>query len=398
MATKVRPGTVTDKLKKRNRELSILNSIAAALNREVDLSRALQTALVQVADLFDLETAWVFLPSEEAGRFYAAATHNLPPALADHPRRLGGTCYCLDEYRDGDLPNPENITCSRLENLKVGTRGLRFHASIPLGSHGKQLGVLNVTSTDWEEISEEDLELLHLVGDLVSIAIERTLLFNQSAEMGVIRERNRLAREIHDTIAQGLAAIALQLETADALIEAEDGREALEQTVQKALRLTRACLEDARRSVLDLRAAPLEGRTLPEAIAKLTEIRTEKSSLSISFEAIGNRSSPLPVRIASGMYRIAQEALNNVIEHAHAENVNVRLTAIPPGNGESEQIHLIVEDDGLGFDPTQIPKGHYGLIGLSERARLLGGTLIIQSNPGVGTRIEVTIPVVTDHE
>jgi two-component system NarL family sensor kinase len=219
------------------RELTILKSIAEALNREVDLHRALHAALAQVAELFDLKTGWVFLLEDDTGKFYTAATLNLPPALADHPRRMGGTCYCLDTYREGDLEGAANInaiTCSRLEKLRDGTEGLRHHASIPLYAHGRQLGILNVASTDWEKLSDDDLRLLHTVGDLLSMAIERARLFGQSATMGAVNERNRLAREIHDTIAQGMAAVALQLETADALLEAGTDRERIRKATQRS--------------------------------------------------------------------------------------------------------------------------------------------------------------------
>src|SRR5690606_35130984 len=147
-----------------NRELSILNSIADALNREVDLTRALNAALARVAELLDLETGWVYLLDEEKNKFYPAATQNLPPALGKNPRRLGGTCYCLDTYRYGDMEGAANvkvIECGRLENLVDGTDGLLYHASIPLYAHGKQLGVLNVASADWRELSRDDLRLLY---------------------------------------------------------------------------------------------------------------------------------------------------------------------------------------------------------------------------------------------
>ncbi len=98
------------------------------------------------------------------------------------------------------------VTCSRLKNLVDGTDGLRYHASIPLYAHGKQLGVLNVASTDWRELSQEDLQLLYTVGDLLGIAVERARLFARSAHLGALEERNRLARELHDTLAQGLTA------------------------------------------------------------------------------------------------------------------------------------------------------------------------------------------------
>lgn len=384
MSTRYRPVNDTDRLRQRNRELSILNTIAEALNHEVDLTRALNTALVHVAELFGLQTGWVFLLDDE-GKPYLAAAQNLPPALADHPRRMGGSCTCLSDYEEGDLQDPANITCSRLENLVVGTAGLRFHASIPLDAHGKRLGVLNVASTDWEELCADDLRLLHTVGDLVSIAVERARLFDNSVELGAVKERNRLAREIHDTLAQGLSAIALQLETADALLETNADPQKAQQAVRRALISTRINLEEARRSVLDLRAAPLEGRTLGEALARLAQANQRKGR-TISFEEVGS-SPPLPARIEIGLYRVAQECITNINKHARASKVTIQLIVTPA------QVEMMISDDGRGFDPASIPDGHYGLIGLSERVRLLGGTVRLDSAPGAGTCFEITVPL-----
>ncbi len=379
--------TDTDQLQRRSRELSILKSIAEALNREVDLDRALQVALAQVVDLFELRTGWIWLLHPETGEPYVAAAQNLPPALADNPRRMEGDCYCLDTFRAGDLAGAANvniITCTRLKGLIDGTDGLRSHASVPLYAHGRRLGVLNVVSTDWRELSAENLRLLYTVGDLVGIAIERARLFTTSTQLGALEERNRLAREIHDTLVQGLTGIIMQLETAEALLEdnqARRGREALHQ----ALALTRSNLDEARRSVLDLRAAPLEGRSLAKALAALINEWKTKSKLKIKFESTGER--PLPARLEVGLYRIAQEALTNVARHAQARRVDVRLITTPAF------VQLAIDDDGRGFDPAHIPADHHGLIGMQERARLLGGTLELHSQPARGTRVQVTVPL-----
>ncbi|HUN06124.1 MAG TPA: GAF domain-containing sensor histidine kinase [Aggregatilineales bacterium] len=382
---RTRPESDADKLRRRNRELSILNTIAQAMNQEVDLTRSLNTALAQVAALFDLQTSWIYLLDEE-GKAYLAAAQNLPPALAEHPRRMGGSCDCLWYYERGQLPSPTNITCSRLENLAVGTLGLRQHASIPLNAHGRPLGVLNVTSADWDDISTEDLRLLYLVGDLVSIAIERGRLFTRSVEIGAVEERNRLAREIHDTLAQGLAGIALQLETADALLESGQATERVRGVVEQALRLTREHLEEARRSVLDLRAAPLEGRRLDEAAAQLVQEWAARRKIEAQVEVIGSQR-PLPARVEVGLYRILQEALTNIGRHAQAKHTRVQLMLLPEG------ARLLIDDDGRGFDPAQVPPNHYGLIGMNERARLLGGHLEVSSTPGQGTQIDVYVPL-----
>jgi two-component system NarL family sensor kinase len=376
-----------EQLQRRNLELSILNTIAQALNRSVDLDGALQAALAHVAELLDLQAGWVWLLREESEAAYLAAAQNLPPGLVRYPELMEGSCYCLDTFRAGDLEGAANVnvvTCSRLKKLVGGTGGLRYHASIPLYAHGKKLGVLNVASADWRELSAEDLRLLYTVGDMLGIAVERARLFASSSELGAAEERNRLAREIHDTLAQGLAGIALQLEMADALLDGKEGEENAHRAVRQALALARANLEDARRSVLDLRAAPLEGRSLAEALAGLAAESTAKEGPQIRFQATG-ADRPLPARLEAGLYRIAQETLANVLQHAHASRASLRLT-ITPGS-----VKLTIKDNGQGFDPTQIPSGRYGLAGLNERAKLLGGSMHLHSTPGKGTEVEVEV-------
>jgi two-component system, NarL family, sensor kinase len=376
-----------DKLRRRNRELSILNTIAEALNRSFDLDEALQAALAQVAELLDLQTGWVWLLREGTGDSYLAAAKDLPPALANNPIRMEGSCYCLDTYRNDDLEGAANVnvvTCSRLKLLVDGTDGLRYHASIPLYAGEEKLGVLNVASPDWRELSPGDLRLLHTVGDMLSIAVERARLFGKSTRLGALEERNRLAREIHDTLAQGLTAVALQLESADAMLESGSGGERVKQTVRQALSLTRANLEEARRSVLDLRAAPLEGRSLEEALAILTKKQAAQAGFEVHFEVVGGNR-PLMVRTEVGLYRIAQEALSNIVQHAQASHVYLRLSITTEG------VTMVIEDDGQGFDPAEIARNRYGLIGMNERVSLLGGQLQVESGPGAGTRLVVRI-------
>ncbi|MCZ7544788.1 MAG: GAF domain-containing sensor histidine kinase [Anaerolineae bacterium] len=381
----------TAKLQQRNRELSILNAIAQALNAEVDLTQALHTALAQVAELLDLRTGWVWLISEETGQFYLAAAQALPPALENDPRRMDGAsyCYCLDTYQSGDLEGAANVNvmaCSRLDALVDGADGLRYHASIPLYAHGRQLGLLNVASADWRELSPDDLRLLYTVGDMLSIAVERARLFARSVQLGAVEERNRLAREIHDTLAQGLSAITLQLETAAALLESGADPARAQQAIDRALALTRANLDEARRSVLDLRAAPLEGCTLAEAVEALAQSAAEAAGLDLRFEATGG-DQPLPLRVEVGLYRVAQEALNNVVRHAEAGQLAVSLTATP------DAVRLVIEDDGRGFDAAAPQESRYGLTGMNERVRLLGGKLDLSTDPGAGTRVAVTVPL-----
>ncbi|MFI5273965.1 MAG: histidine kinase [Ktedonobacterales bacterium] len=378
-----------DRLSHLNRELQILNSIAQALNRSVALEETLRVTLAQVAELLGLETGWVWLLDEETGASYLGAAQNLPRALTKHPARMTGSCFCLDTYRAGDLAGAANVNvvrCSRLAGLVDDTNGLRYHASIPLYAHGKKLGVLNLASADWRELGAEDLRLLYTVGDMVSIAIERARLFAASARLGAAEERNRLAREIHDTIAQGLAGLGLQLEAADELLDAGADPARVQQLVRQALALARANLEETRRSVHDLRAAPLDERQLGEALEALAGEWSVLGNPPVAVALAGDNRR-LPVRVESGLYRIAQEALANVAHHASARHVLLRLETLP------ESVRLVIEDDGRGFDAAEPAEDHYGLVGLNERVRLLGGTLRLESSPGAGTRLDVKIPL-----
>ncbi|MHB8627641.1 MAG: GAF domain-containing sensor histidine kinase [Aggregatilineales bacterium] len=391
-----------DALQQRNRELSILNVIAESLNREIDLNRALHSTLEHVVELFHLRTAWIWLlydpprqspDDDDEDGFYLAATLNLPPALANKPRRMEGWCHCREMYQAGAMSGAANVNviqCSRLKGLIDGTDGLRYHASVPLYAHGKPLGILNVVSADWRKLSADDLRLLYTVGDLLSIAIERARLFARSTELGMVEERNRLAREIHDTLAQGLSATTLQLETADALLESSADVDHVRQAVQRALNLTRANLEEARRSVLDLRAAPLEGQTLAEAIPALAKELIGSTNLALKVELSG-AVRPVPLRIEFGLYRIAQEAITNAIRHASARTLTIHIDLAP------QAVELIVADDGIGFDSSRVPHRRFGLIGINERAHLLGGTAELCSAPGIGTTIRVRVPLDTPH-
>jgi two-component system, NarL family, sensor kinase len=380
-------------LERRNQELSVLNEIARELNRSVNLGEALGFTLSRVAELLGLRTGWIWLIEGSSSQPYLAASQNLPPALANDPRRMDGSgyCYCLDTYKKGDLEGAANVnvlTCSRLSGLIDGTGGLRYHASIPLYAGDKKLGVMNVASPDWRSLSPEELQLLYTIGDLLSIAVERARLFARSSHLGAAEERNRLAREIHDTLAQGLTATALQLESADALLDSGSDAQKARGPLRRALSLTQSNLEEARRSVLDLRAAPLERRPLSEALKALVERWEAETGIGARYTAV-NGSRPLPPRVEAALYRICQEALTNVARHAEAGRVRVRLVATP------QEVRLSVEDDGRGFDASSVPGDRHGLVGMRERAQMLGGVLEVRSSPGEGTHVEASVPLET---
>jgi two-component system, NarL family, sensor kinase len=374
----------------REHDLEILNALARELSHSLDLEHVMETALQTVAELLGLDTGWVWLLDDNTGEPKLGATRNLPPGLIEHADLMLGECYCLTTYQSGDLRGAANVNvvwCTRLGKLRDGSNDLRYHASIPLYADQRRLGVLNVASRDWRALSETDLNLLYTIGALVSLAVERTRLADRGARLAAVEERNRIARDLHDTLAQSLAAIALHLESAHALAERGDAGRTVD-TIDRTLRLTRAALDDARRSVLELRAPPLEGRGLLEAIRSASrELRDRDGRpIDVSLQGIEGTDA-LPAAVETGLFHIAREALTNVARHAGTGSASVLLER------DADRVELRIMDEGVGFELGAVPPDRYGLVGMSERARLLGGELQVASEMGKGTTIVVDVPV-----
>ncbi|MHB8620398.1 MAG: sensor histidine kinase [Chloroflexota bacterium] len=221
----------------------------------------------------------------------------------------------------------------------------------------------------------------------VALAIENALLYERGREMSIAEERNRLAREIHDTLAQGLTGIVLQLEAAEQVMP-PGTPEALAH-LNKARTLARDSLQEARRSLWNLRPGPLEHFSLPEALLREVQELGSTESVEATFACAGE-AFQLPPDAQTCLLRTAQEALANVRRHARARHVAVTLTWRPTN------VCLAIVDDGCGFDPACPPPrsagGGFGLVGMRERCRLARAALKIESTPGQGTRISVSLP------
>jgi signal transduction histidine kinase len=217
------------------------------------------------------------------------------------------------------------------------------------------------------------------------------LLHQQNVQMAVIDERNRIAREIHDVLAQGLTAIILKVEIA--FLEKDIPRP-VKQKLDEIDELARYHLQEARRSVADLRPLPLEGKNLQEAIQYWVNTLKVEYQLETHFESSGEIR-PLPTEVETALYRIAQEALNNAGQHSGANRVNVNL------DYDEDEVCLTVQDNGIGFElspGSQIgvsnsknPKS-YGLRTMQERADMVGGWISIQTSPKGGCRVRVSVP------
>ncbi|MGV3526586.1 MAG: histidine kinase [Candidatus Sericytochromatia bacterium] len=363
--------------------LGALHAVARALSSTVHLEQSLQITLSQVAELLQLETGWIFL-LDAAGEPYLAAAQNLPPALVAEPERLCGSCYCLDRYRADSLQQAENISmiaCSRLNQLQHGTAGLRFHASIPLHTGSQKLGVMNVASRERPALSPADLDTLYTVGDLLSLAIQRTRFYEDNLALTALGERYRMARELHDSLGQGLAALILRLDTLDALLEKGAPPEQLKPQLTASLGLARRTLREARGAVSELRSPEGQARPLRAALEQL--VSELLPDLQVRLELPERQLSPA---LQHSVFRMAQELLTNIHRHAAARQVQLRLQV------QADALQLQICDDGRGFDPEAIPPGHFGLLGLRERVHLLQGTVSLCSAPGQGTTIQIDLP------
>ena len=377
------------------RDLAIVNAIAEALNRSADVRPALERTLALLGDLLGLRTGWVWLLDPETDQFYLAAAQNLPPYLQEPLHMTGSWCLCTDLFRHGRLAptNVDVLACSRLRaaveaRVPEATLGLRYHASIPLHFQGRRLGIVNLAGPSWRRLTADELRLLATIADQVGIALERARLAGESARLARAEERTRLAREIHDTLAQGLTAIGLDVE--GALRHLDDRPDRARERLERALATARESLEEARRSVLDLRAAPLAGRPLAEALNALARAFTSETGVRVYVRA--DEAVALPLHAEAELYRIAQEALANVREHARATQVEITLRAT------ERWASLSIRDDGVGFDRRLVSEDRHGLVGMRERAKLLGGRLSVESRSGHGTRIAVRVPLASDEE
>lgn len=204
---------------------------------------------------------------------------------------------------------------------------------------------------------------------------------SQVEELAAAQERNRLAREIHDTLGHYLTVVSVQLETAKIILDSDPQR-AMD-TLNKAHELVKKGLASVRESVSALRVSPLENRTLQEAIAGLIN-ETQTSGIRVEFTALGEPHD-LDEKAALALYRTVQEALTNVRKHANASCVDIHLDF-----SESGEVRLSVRDNGMG---AANPSGGFGLIGIRERIQLLGGECRIETEIGKGFCLEVSVPV-----
>lgn len=273
----------------------------------------------------------------------------------------------------------------------------KSEVAVPLRTKTATLGVLDVQSDRLNGFDESDLAVLQSLANQAAVAIENAQLYEQARQLAVMQERQRLARELHDAVTQTLFSASLIAEALPELWESDqnEGRELLNELRQ----LSRGALAEMRTLLLELRPASLIEARLEDLLRQLGEAATGRTGAPVHVSIEGQQELPPDVHVT--LYRIAQEALNNVVKHSRAKNVQVdlRRDLIPADGSQSGTLapqgvgflcaELQVTDDGCGFDATSIPLDRLGLGIIRERAEAIGARLRIVSQPGHGTQISV---------
>ncbi|MGZ5214222.1 MAG: response regulator [Actinomycetota bacterium] len=377
---------------RRREPTAALTAVVEDLAGELSLRPLLERILKHSTELLGCDAGSICLVDEAAGVYRKEADFGISCQSGKVFPLTEGTTGAVVARRGpvifgnyGDVPGghvrPED---------RAALKGV---IGVPIWWRGAIVGSCVVFTRDPSRVFvHQDAELLELFAKHAAIAITNARLHeeqesNARAEAAAA-ERNRMAREVHDTVAQGLVSVLLQLRAAQGAIADGKPAEATD-ALAEARMAAEAVFEETRRSVLGLAPSPLEGRSLEEALELELAWANRTGVVDARLVTAGTPIVP-PPDVAHTLFRIAQEALTNAIRHAQATSVRIGVVYSTTG------VTLLVQDDGAGFDRTQIEQDGeqqgLGLGGMAERARLLGGTLELDSTPGWGTRIRAWIP------
>ncbi len=262
---------------------------------------------------------------------------------------------------------------------------MRSFLGVPIVAASGIVGAIYLTDkVGAEEFDESDQQLIEMLAVHAALAIEKAHLYERSRELSIVEERNRLARELHDSVTQKLFGVTLTAEAAATMIDRDTDRG----QGPAAAPAGAHARGDGGAALADLRAAPARGRERGARHRPAQARRRAAAASTATRSRSASRATPSRAPTRREVLRIAQEALQNALRHAHAERVDVRLDAI------DGHLRVAVADDGVGFDPDEpgLRSRRLGLTSMEERARALGGTLSIDSRPGDGTTVVLEVP------
>jgi signal transduction histidine kinase len=268
--------------------------------------------------------------------------------------------------------------------------GARTSLYVPLIVNDAAMGVIAAHDKEGADprFTDDDVRIAEIFAGRAAVAVELSQRVASDALRRVVAaqelERTRLARELHDETGQALTSILLSLRTVE---EAGGDEQELHAAVAEVRELVRSTLQDVRQLAVELRPKVLDDFGLVAALERLTETFGEQTGMSVQFQQLLPTSDRLPPEVETALYRIVQESLTNIVKHARATNVSVVLAR------KSDSVSVVVEDDGVGFEPHLVRDGGIGLVGMQERVALLGGRLAIESRPGAGTTFVAEVPL-----
>jgi len=367
-------------------QLESLNEVAAALVSQLELAPLLHIVATRLRTLIAADTVHIALPHADGLRIEAAAGPGAEKVVGIPIPARSKTMRVLERKRservDSVIDDPEidQETARRLQ--------MRTALYVPLVLRGEAIGVITAQDKEGADprFSAEDVRLAEVFAQRATVAVDLSHRVARDALRRVVsaqeQERRRLARELHDETGQALTSILLGLRT----VEEAGGEEELRAAVAEVRELVRSTLQDVRRLAVELRPKALDDFGLVAALERLTESFTEQTGIAVGFESLLPTARLTP-EIETALYRIVQESLTNIVKHAQAHNVSIVL------GRKSDSVSVIVEDDGVGFDPDRPREDGLGLIGMRERVSLIGGRLTIESRPGAGTTFIAEVPV-----
>jgi signal transduction histidine kinase len=365
------------------RETEVLVRADAELFRSLELDTVLQ-ALVDVAvDVLGVDKSIVVLHEGEID--IVRATRNYDPAnIAQFNRQLAARPH--EEPPPGEETPREYIDVAEAPDFiaeALVAESIASHISVPVRDTQRMLGVFGVSFLQRHLFTDDERRLYNALADRAAVAIQNAELYEKAQHAASLEERQRLARELHDSVSQALYGIALGTRTARLRIDENPATAA--EPIEYVATLAEAGLAEMRALIFELRPESLETEGLVAAIEKQVASTRARHQLSIEAHLIDEPDCRIDVKEA--LYRITQEALQNVVKHAAATSATVELVR------SDGLLRLSVSDDGRGFDPTQQFPGHIGLHSMPERAAKLGGTVVVESTPGQGTRVVAEIPL-----
>jgi len=281
-----------------------------------------------------------------------------------------------------DVEHDSRIS-SELRKYLTSRRSKRFMA-VPMFVSGEVRGFIGVQHTKHGAYHADEIELAQALAHHVMMAAHGQELVKQQREAAILKERTRMARDIHDTLAQGFTGVIIQMEAAEEALFEEDPEHAIGH-VRRARKLARDSLGEARRSVHALRPQALEKAAFADALQAIVKNTAAGTALRTEFRITGEPRELSPA-VEENLLHIGQEALTNALKHAHATKFNARIRF------DSDAVYLELGDNGDGFDVDGINGGGIGLIGMKERADQIGATVKVTSEPGKGTKITAVSP------